>query len=45
MPGIWGIWRVVEKVVTWGVLGLAAWLGGWVGVRGAYGEYGRKEDL
>lgn len=45
MPKLWGVGRVLERVVTWGILGFAAALGRWFGVRGGYEEYGTKRDL
>ena len=45
MPRLWGLGNSVERRVTWAILGMAALIGRWVGVRGAYEEYGTKEDL
>jgi quercetin dioxygenase-like cupin family protein len=45
MPRLWGLGNSVERRVTWAILGTAALIGRWVGVRGAYEEYGTKEDL
>jgi hypothetical protein len=45
MPKLRGVGRVLERGISWGVLGVAAEVGWWVGVRGAYVEYGTREDL
>ncbi|KAE9382149.1 hypothetical protein N431DRAFT_393963 [Stipitochalara longipes BDJ] len=45
MPKLWGVGKVLERCVTWGILGLAAGVGRWLGVRGAYEEYGMKGNL
>ncbi|PMD60695.1 uncharacterized protein K444DRAFT_588701 [Hyaloscypha bicolor E] len=45
MPRLWGLGNSVERGVTWAILGSAALIGRWVGVRGTYEEYGTKDDL
>jgi len=45
MPRLWGVGKVLERSITWAFLGSAAGLGRCVGVRGAYEDYGTKQDL